>query len=147
MEIILRQDVEKLGKVGAVVKVKEGFARNFLFPKDLAFPATPANLKRIEQQKAKLVAQNEASKKEAQGLAEKLAKVSITITVEVNDLEKMYGSVTEADVLKALEAEGYKLDKKQVHLEQPVTDLGIFEVAVKLHPEVTAKIRLWVAKK
>ena len=147
MEIILRQDVEKLGKVGAVVKVKEGYARNFLFPRDLAFPATPANLKRIEQQKAKLVAQYEATKREAQALAEKLAKVSITITVEVNDLEKMYGSVTEVDVHKALEVEGFKLDKKQIFLENPITELGIFEVAVKLHPEVTAKIRLWVAKK
>ena len=147
MEVILSQDVEKLGRVGTVVKVKEGYARNFLFPRELAYPATPANLKRIEQQKAKLAAQYEAGKKQAQELAEKLAKVSLTMTVEVNDLEKMYGSVTEADILKVLESEGFKFEKKQILLDTPITDLGIFEVAVKIHPEVTAKIRLWVAKK
>ncbi len=147
MEVILNQDVEKLGKVGTVVKVKEGFARNFLFPKNLAYPATQANLRRIEQQKAKLAAQYEATRKVAQELAEKLAKVSVTITVEVNDLEKMYGSVSEADIVKALESEGHTIDKKQILLENPITELGIFEVSIKLHPDVTTKIRLWVAKK
>ena len=147
MEIILSKDVEKLGKVGDVVKVKEGFARNFLFPNNMAFLATPGNLKKIEAQKVKKAALEEQTKKEAEALAEKLSKVSCTITVEVNDLEKLYGSVSEADIAKALEVEGHKIDKKAIILEKPVNELGIYEVAIRLHPEVTAKIRLWVAKK
>jgi len=147
MEVILSQEVEKLGKVGAVVKVKDGFARNFLFPKRLAYPATPGNLKRIEAQKARIVARQAQIKKEAQELAERLAKVSCTVTVEVNDLEKLYGSVPESEIAKALELEGYSIDKKNVLLEKPITELGIYEVPIKVHPEVIAKIRLWVAKK
>ncbi len=147
MDVILNQDVEKLGKIGSVVKVKDGFARNFLFPQKLAYPATPGNLKKIEIQKAKKAASEQKAKQAALELAEKLAKVSCTVTVEVNDLEKLYGSVTEPDIAKALELEGYSLDKKVILLEKPITELGIFEVGVKLHPEVTTKIRLWVAKK
>ncbi len=147
MEVILNKDVEKVGKVGSLVKVKEGFARNYLFPRQLASPATPANVRRIEAQKAKILAEQEKIRQEAQVVADKMAKVSVTITVEVNDLEKMYGSVTELDIAKALEQEGYSVDKKAILLEKPITDLGIFEVGVKLHPEVISKIRLWVAKK
>ena len=147
MEIILTKDVEKLGKLGDVVKVREGFARNFLFPKKLASLATPGNLKKIEVEKKKLAIQAEQTKSAAQELAEKLNKVSCTVTVEVNDLEKLYGSVSEAEIAKALEMEGHKIDKKAIVLENPINELGIFEVAIRLHPEVTAKIRLWVAKK
>ncbi len=147
MDIILCKDVEKLGKTGEVVKVKEGFARNFLFPQKLAFSATPGNLKRIELQKVKINAENAKLKKEAEVLAEKLSKVSCTVTVEVNDLEKLYGSVNEIDIAKALDVEGFSIDKKVIILENPIEDLGIFEIGVKLHPEVIAKIRLWVAKK
>ena len=147
MEIILYQDVVKLGKTGEVVKVKEGYARNFLIPHKLACVATPANLKRIEQEKVKKLAEHEAKKKEAEGLAEKLSKVSCTVSVEVNDLDKLYGSVSEADIAKALDVEGFSVDKKDIMLENPITELGIFDVNIKLHPEVTAKIKLWVAKK
>lgn len=147
MEIILSQDVPKLGKTGDVVKVKEGYARNFLIPKKLAFLATPDNLKKIEQQKAKHAAVYAETKKEAAGLAERLNKVSCTVTVEVNDLEKLYGSVTEIEIARALEVEGFTVDKKSILMEKPIEELGIFDVGVKLHPEVTAKIRLWVAKK
>ena len=147
MEVILCKDVEKLGRVGDVVKVREGFARNFLIPNKMAFSATTGNLRKIEIQKSKRAAQDEKSKKEAQALADTLSKVSCTVTVEVNDLEKLYGSVTEAEIVKALEVEGHKIDKKDIILEKPISELGIYEVAVHLHPEVTAKIRLWVAKK
>ena len=147
MEVILCQDVPKLGKVGKVVKVKDGFARNFLIARKLAYLATPANLKIIEQQKAKLIAEGERIRKEAEGLAEKLAKVSCTLVVEVNDLEKLYGSVTDSDIAQALKDEGFEIDKKMILLEKSIEDLGIYEVGIKLHPEVTAKIRLWVTKK
>ena len=147
MEVILGKDVPKVGRIGDVVRVKEGFARNFLLPNKLAYPATPANLKRIAQQRAKLVAEQAQIRKDAEALAEKLSKLSCTVTVEVNDLDRLYGSVTDTDIVKALDVEGYQIDKRAIILEKPIEELGIFEVGIKLHPEVTAKIRLWVAKK
>lgn len=147
MQVILSQDVATLGKVGDVVKVKEGYARNFLIPKKLAYVATQSNLKRIEQVEKKRKARYAQEKGEAEKLAEKLNKVSCTVNVEVNDLEKLYGAVTEAEVIKAIEVEGFEIDKKQIVFEKPIEELGIFEVGVKLHPEVTAKVRLWVTKK
>lgn len=147
MKVILRQDVRNLGQVGDVVKVKDGFARNLLLPKDMAYLATPANLKRIEKQK-KLHAEQYAKKKEESlELAEKMAKASCTVNVEANEQEKLYGSINEGDVVKALEAEGFTVDKKDIVFDQPIEELGIFEVGVTLHPEVTAKIRLWVTRK
>jgi large subunit ribosomal protein L9 len=147
MEVILCQNVHKLGQVGDVVKVKDGYARNFLIPQKKAYVATPGNLKRIEKQRAKEVAENERALREAQDMAEKLGKVSCTVTVEVNDLDKLYGSVTEVDIVRALEVEGFNIDKKTVLIDRPLEDLGIFEVGVKLHSQVIAKIRVWVAKK
>ena len=147
MEVILTQDVPTLGKIGDVVKVKDGYARNMLLPRSMAYLATASNLKRIEKQRQKAQAQFEEQKQMAQSTADKLSKVSATVTVEVNDLDKLYGSVTEADIIKALEVEGYTIDKNQIILENPIEELGIFEVGVKLHSDVTAKIRLWVTKK
>ena len=147
MNIIFMENVEKLGQVGDVVKVKNGYARNYLLPRQLGMPATTGNIKRIEKEKAKRLAIFEAEKKEAQQKAESLSKVSLTIAVEVNDQEKLYGAVSESEILEALEAEGQKIDKKSLVLEKPIDDLGIFEIGVKLHPQVIAKIRLWVTKK
>ena len=147
MEIILCEDVPGLGKSGDVVNVKGGYARNFLLPRKKACIMTPENLKRIELQKKKARQQWEEEKKKAEELAEKLNKVSCTVSVEVNDLGKLYGAVSENDIVKALELEGFEIDKKMVSTEKPIEELGIFDVAIKLHPEVTAKIRLWVTKK
>ena len=147
MNIILMENVEKLGQVGDVVKVKNGYARNYLLPRQLGMPATTGNIKRIEKEKAKRLTIFEADKKAAQQKAEILSKVSLTITVEVNDQEKLYGAVSENEILEALEAEGQKIDKKSLVLEKPIDDLGIFEIGVKLHPQVVARIRLWVTKK
>ena len=147
MDVILSQDVSLVGKVGDLVKVKDGFARNFLFPRKLAYSATAANIKKIEVQKKKKLEIFEQNRKTAQELAEKINKVSITINVEVNDLDKLYGAVSETEILKALENEGFPTDKKDLVIEKTIDELGIFEVGVKLHPEVTAKIRLWVTKK
>ena len=147
MEVILSEDIEKIGKTGQVVKVRDGFARNFLIPQKKAYPATPTNLKKIEQEKMQKAVAQEKIKKEFEELAQKLSKVSCTITVEVNDLDKLYGSVTGSDIARAMELEGYKIDKKLIMLDKPIEELGIYEVLVKLHPEVTAKVRLWVTKK
>ena len=147
MEIILIQDVPSLGKTGQVVRVKDGYARNLLIPKKLAYLATEENHKKIEQEKKRKQARQEQEKQAAEQLAGKLNKVSCTINVEVNDLDKLYGAISELDVARALEMEGFKTDKKNIILENPIEELGIFEVGVRLHPEVTAKIRLWVTKK
>ncbi len=147
MEIILMENVEKLGRVGDVVKVKNGYARNYLLPRQLGMPATQGNVKRIEKEKIKRLAIYEAEKKEAQSQAEALSKVSLTIAVEVNDQEKLYGAISESDIIEAFANEGQKIDKKSLVLETPVDALGNFEIGVKIHPEVIAKIRLWVTKK
>ncbi len=147
MEVILSQDVHSVGKLGEVVKVKDGYARNFLLPKKMAYVATSANLKRIEQQEKMRKVKYEQEKQEAEALAEKLGKVSCTLSVEVNDLDKLYGAITEVDIVKALEVENFTIDKRAVIIEKPIEELGIFEIGINLHPEVTAKIRLWVTKK
>ena len=147
MEIILSEDVKGLGVEGDVVKVKDGSARNFLIPGKLACVASAANIKRIEQLKKKCQLEYDLKKKEARGLAGKLSKVSCTVAVEVNDLDKLYGAVSEVEVVKALEVEGFTIDKKDLIIENPIEELGIFEVEIKLHPEVTTQIRLWVTKK
>lgn len=147
MEIILTENVENLGKVGDVKNVKNGYGRNYLIPRAFAIVANAGNLKRIEKEKVKKLALYEEQRKEAQKKADELSKVSITVAVEVNDQEKLYGAITETEILKALEAEGQKVEKKALVIEKPIEELGIFEVGVKLHPEVIAKIRLWVTKK
>jgi large subunit ribosomal protein L9 len=147
MEVILCQDIATLGKTGEIVKVKDGHARNYLIPRQMALVATKDNKKKIEAVKAKQAAAHEEKKNAALAEAEKLGKVSCTLSVEVNDQEKMYGAVSETEILRALEQEGYKIERKDLVLEKPVEELGIFEVGVKLHPEVIGKFRLWVTKK
>jgi len=147
MEVILSQDVKALGKAGDVVKVKAGFARNYLLPRKVAYPATPTNVKKIEQERVKKAAQQEEEQVKAQETAEKIAKVSCNVSVEVNDLEKLYGSVTQTDIVKSLAQEGYEIDKNDVLLDKPIEELGIYEIGVRLHPNVTAKVRVWVTKK
>jgi large subunit ribosomal protein L9 len=147
MEVILCQDVAALGKSGDIVKVKDGHARNYLIPRQLALAATKDNKKKMEAFKAKQAELHEAQKKEMEAVAEKLAKVSCTLSVEVNDQEKLYGAVSETEILRCLEQEGFKFERKDLVLEKPVEELGIFEVGVRLHPEVIGKFRLWVTKK
>lgn len=147
MEVILGEDIRRLGKIGDVVQVKDGYARNYLIPQKKAYLATSANLKKIEKEKEKKDALIKQKEQEAKELAEKLKGISITVPVEVNDLEKLYGSVTELDIAKVLEAEGYTIDKDWIKLQKPIEELGIYEVDVTLHPEVTTQVRIWVTKK
>ena len=147
MEVILCQDVPSLGKAGEVLKVKDGYARNYLIPRKVVLAATKENIKQIEKVKAKLAAEYAQKRTEAEALAAKIAKVSCTITVEVNDQEKMYGAVSDADILRVLEQEGHKYERHDLVIEKPVEELGIFEIGVKLHPDVIGKFRLWVTKK
>lgn len=147
MKVILSQDVNRLGKIGDVVKVKDGFARNFLFPEKKAYPATSENLKKIEHEKSKRQIKEQEAKTKAQEIASRIEGTSVTVNVEVNDIDKLYGAVSEAEVSSALKEEGFDIDKKDILFEKPIDELGIFDVGIKIHPEVIAKIRLWVTKR
>ena len=147
MEVILKQDVVKLGKLGDLVKVKDGFAHNFLIPKKLAVPVTSSNLKRLEQEKQRKSVAQEKLKKEALLLKEKLAGLSLTIAALVQEDEKLYGSIASHDIALALKEEGLEIDKNIILLSEPIKALGIYEVDVKLHPEVSAKVKVWIVKK
>ena len=147
MKIVLQQDVKSLGRKGTVVKVKDGFARNFLLPKRIALRATPANLEAIEK-RLKLAAQaSEEDKKAAEDFAKKLSGLSCTVSVDAHGDDELYGSVTAAHIASSLKADGVALDKKQIILDEPIKKLGIYNVEVNIHPEVKAKLKVWIVKK
>lgn len=146
MEVILIKDVDGVGKAGSVVKVKDGFAANYLMPHALALPSTAANLKKLEDEKKKKNILLEKAKLEAEKLQTRLSGLSLTISVLVQEGDKLYANVNAQDISRALKDEGYDIDKNSIMLEEPIKALGIYEVSIKLHPEVTAKIKLWVVK-
>ena len=146
MEIILRQGVENLGKPGDVVKVKAGYARNYLLPHGLAYEATPGNLKRIQQERDRLEAAENERRTAAQGLAENLEQVSLTFSARVGEEGKLFGSVTAADIAQQLEAQGFHVEKRQIDLHEPIKALGVYRVPVRLHADVKPEVRVWVIK-
>lgn len=146
MRIVLRTDVESLGRRGEVVKVADGYARNYLLPKKLALEATPGNLKLIQQERRVQEVHEAKEKQEAEALAARIAQLSCTAVRKVGENEVLYGSVTGADVAELLEKEGFSLDKRKILLEEPIKSLGIYEVPIKLHPQVTASVKVWVVK-
>jgi len=146
MEIILVQPVKGLGVEGDVVTVADGYARNFLVPKGIAITANKANLKKIDEIKRKKEAKERKEKELAEKFAEKLAQVSLTIPVKVGEDDKLFGSVTSQDISKALEKEGLEIDKRKIILDEPIRELGVFPVNVKIHGEVTGVVKVWVVK-
>jgi len=146
MEIILREDVQHLGKVGEVVKVKDGYARNYLLPKGLAYPATDANKKKIAYEGARLAKQRAAEKTAAQTEATRLADVHLTFEVKVGEVGKLYGSVTASDIQRKLEEMGIHVDKRKIDLSEPIRELGEFNVGIKIHPDVRPEVRITVVK-
>jgi large subunit ribosomal protein L9 len=146
MEVILRQAVENLGKPGDLVAVKAGYARNFLIPRGFALPATEGNKKRIEQQRARLEAAEGERRAAAQSVADKLEQVSLTFSARVGEEEKLFGSVTAADIAQQLQAQGFEIEKRQVDLHEPIKSLGVYRVPVKLHADVKPEVRVWVIK-
>ena len=146
MEIILRQAVENLGTTGDVVKVKSGYARNYLLPHGLAYEATPGNLKRIQQERERLEAAENQRRESAQSVAEKLEQVSLTFSARVGEEGKLFGSVTAADIAQQLEAQGFHLEKRQIDLHEPIKALGVYRVPIRLHADVKPEVRVWVIK-
>jgi len=146
MRIILQEDVEKLGTRGQVVEVKEGYARNFLLPRNLALEASAANMKRLEKIRAAFAKQEATEKEAAQKLAELLSGVSIEIARKAGENGQLFGSVTPADISDALSAKGFHVDKRKITLADPVKLVGEFDIPLKLHREVEAKVKLVVKK-
>lgn len=147
MKVILRQDYEKLGKAGDIVQVKDGFARNFLIPREIAYEATPGNIRRFEEEKKRMMLQFEREKKKAEQLAKELEKTSCTISMAVGEEDRLFGSVTSQDIADALKEKGIEIDRRKIVLEEPIKSLGIYSVPIRLHPEVTASVKVWVVKK
>jgi large subunit ribosomal protein L9 len=147
MKIILLEEIGKLGKTGDVVTVRDGYARNFLIPRNKAKEATPANMKMLDALKKKVALAEKARRDEAEALAGRIEKLSITISANAGEEDKLYGSVTGDDIAEALGAEGIVIDKKDITLDEPIKKLGVYQVTVKVHPEVRAGLKVWVVKK
>jgi len=144
MEVILREHVDNLGRRGEIVKVADGYARNFLLPRKLALLATAGNKKQIERERVKFDAKELEEQKVAEAVVARLAGVEIEIARKVGETEALYGSVTSADIAEALAAKGFELDRRKLHLPEPIKKLGEYEVPLKLHREVTTKVKVRV---
>ena len=146
MEVILRQAVENLGHPGDVVTVSNGYARNYLLPRGVAFQATEGNKKRISQEKARLEAAEGQRRSSAEDIAKKLEEVSITFAARVGEEGKLFGSVTTGDIADQLAAQGFTIERRQIDLHEPIKSLGVYRVPIKLHADVKPEIKVWVIK-
>ena len=146
MEVILREDIEKVGARGQVVKVAAGFARNYLLPKRLAVAATDANKKIVEQERQAHLRKEVKLHSEAQDLAKLLTGVSVTIVQKAGENDQLFGSVTAKDVADALAAKNFTIDRRKIQLDDPIKQLGEFKVLVRVHKDVTAEVTVVVAK-
>jgi large subunit ribosomal protein L9 len=144
IEVILREDVQSLGKAGELVRVKPGYARNYLLPHGLAFEATEGNRKRIAAETRARSARNQAERTEAEQRAATLGGVTLTLTGKAGEEGKLFGSVTAQDIADALAARGYEVDRRRIELEHPIKSLGHHTVGVRLHPEVRAEVHVSV---
>lgn len=144
MEVILREHVDNVGKRGEIVKVADGFARNYLLPRKLALPVTPGNLKHIERERAKFEAREAEERQGAQAVATKLVGIVVLITRKVGETEALYGSVTSTDIATSLASQGLEIDKRKIQLHEPIKRLGEYEVPIKLHRDVVAPIKVKV---
>lgn len=146
MEVILTQDVKGIGKAQQVLRVKDGFARNFLLPKKLALLATKKNLTQLAQLEKRKSLRLEKEEKQAAEQADRLNTLSINVAVAANEEDKLYGSVTETDIANALKEEGFIINKDSILLDEPIKKLGIYDAIINLHPRVKAKIKVWIVK-
>lgn len=146
MKVILRQDSEQLGKIGDVVEVKDGYARNYLIPRNIAYEATEGNLRMLEEEKKQHQRRLQKERKNFEGLAERLAATSLTIKMRVGEDDKLFGSVTSQMIAEALEEKGITLDKRIIDLEEPIKALGIYDVNAKFPGGVTGTVKVWVVR-
>jgi len=144
MKVILRKEHEKLGQIGTAVVVKDGYARNYLIPRGIAFPATDGGLRALEEEKKQAARRSNKELKESEKLAANLEKVSLTVKMKVGEDEKLFGSVTSQMISDVLKEQGFTIDKRVIDLEEPIKALGIYTVNVKLHQNVIGKVKVWV---
>jgi len=147
VNVILLQDIEKLGFLGDKIKVKDGFGRNYLLPRNMAIEATPGAVRVLEQKKKQKERLEVKIKGEAGKLADKIKNVSLTIAAESGEEDKLFGSITTEMIKEALKSEGFDIDKKKIELPEPIKKLGVYNVDVRLHSDVKTQIRVWVIKK
>ena len=145
MKVILTKDLENLGKAGALVEVKPGYGRNYLLPRQLAVPATEKNIRQLEHEKAGILSRASKERTNLTAMAQKLSAIEVRFTRKVGEQNKLFGSVTSKDVHEQLAAQGYEVERKQVHLPEPLREIGTFEVQVKLHPDVVAKVKVTIS--
>lgn len=146
MKVLLRQDHENLGKRGEVISVKNGFARNYLFPRGIALEATPSSERVIAEERRTIARREEKDRKAAEIQARDLEAVSVTAAVAVGEEDRVFGSVTSQTIADLLQEKGYAIDKRKILLDEPIKALGVYSVPIKIHPEVEVKVRLWVVK-
>jgi len=144
MEVILREHVDNVGRRGEIVKVADGYARNYLLPRKLALPVTPGNLKHIERERGRFDAEEAEERQAAEAVASRLAGLEITITRKVGETDALYGSVTAADIVESLAAQKFELDKRKIQLHEPIRRLGEYDVPIKLHRDVVTPIKVKV---
>jgi large subunit ribosomal protein L9 len=146
MKVILRQNYETLGQIGDVVEVKNGFGRNFLIPRKIAYAALKGNVKALEEEKKTFDKRKHNEILTAEKLASELEKVSVSIPVQVGEEDKIFGTVTTQMIADALKEKGYDLDKRKIEIDEPIKSLGIYGISVKVHANVNAKIKVWVVR-
>jgi len=146
VHIILIQNYDQLGKAGEQFEVKDGYARNFLVPRGFALRATPNNIKRFQEQARLGNLKKDRALKQSRELAEKLKSLSLTIPVQVGEEDRVFGAVTSQIIAEQLLEKGYEIDKRQILLEEPIKALGIFEIPIKLHADISASVKVWVIK-
>src|SRR5690554_2289277 len=148
MRVILRQDLPKVGEAGQVVSVRAGYARNYLIPHGYAFEATPANIRRLEEEKRRAEARARRDYLEARRRAAALEDLSLTFRVRAGEESKLFGSITSADIADRLNEQGldFEVDRRQIELEEPIKALGVYSVPIRLHSEVRPEIKVWVIK-
>jgi large subunit ribosomal protein L9 len=146
MNVILRENVENLGQIGDLVRVKAGYARNYLIPKKKAIEATVRNVKQLEHQKKLIQDRVYKNLKDAEVLAQRIEALSVTISQRVGENDRLFGSVTSMNITAALQDEGFDIDKKQVLLDEPIKQLGVYTIPIRLHSDVNANLKVWVVE-
>ncbi len=146
MKVILLKDIESLGSAGEVVEVKNGYGRNFLIPRNEALIASAANMAQFESRRKQQETLAERDRRAAEALAKKLEAESLTAQVKVGEEDRLFGSVTAQHIAELLDEKGYDIDRRAIHLEDPIRELGVYNVEVRLHPEVATAVKLWVVK-
>lgn len=147
MKIILKSDYSRLGAAGNIVSVKDGYARNYLIPRGIAVIADKSNLKVLKEEKRVADLRINKEKRAAERVAGKFSKVSLTAKVTVGEEDKLFGAVTSQDIANLLKEKGFDIDRRKIELTEPIKELGVFQIPLKLHPEVVARVKLWVIKK